>query len=294
MSRSRSGERERRPEGEQLVESEPEGIDVGAGVPLAAESLGGHVPQGADDIAGARQPFFLGLGQAEVGDPDDTGCIQQQVGGLDVAVDDPPSVGVRQRPGRLAADLGHAADIVVPATRARLDVRDRRPARQHGRRCRPLTRRDRGRLARRRAREGDAPAEPPIGLARSRRRPARRGVRVRDGDHPGLARAGEPPGPQHPRDRAGRIGAIRRRRLAEPPQLVDDPVEALARDELHRIVEDLARLAHLEDRHDVGVMQPGRRPRLAMEPFHQRAVPCRLPRRTFSATRRRSDSCSAS
>ena len=55
------------------------------------------------------------------------------------------------------------------------------------------------------------------------------------------------------------------RAILEPPQLVDDQVEPLALDELHGIVADLAVLADLEDRHDVGVVELRRRPRLAAE-----------------------------
>ena len=49
-------------------------------------------------------------------------------------------------------------------------------------------------------------------------------------------------------------------------------VEALAVDQLHGVVEVLAVLADVEDRHDVGVVQPRRRPRLALEADLRRAV----------------------
>ena len=55
------------------------------------------------------------------------------------------------------------------------------------------------------------------------------------------------------------------RAILEPPQLVDDQVEPLALDELHGVVADVAVLADLEDRHDVGVVELRRRPRLAAE-----------------------------
>jgi hypothetical protein len=54
--------------------------------------------------------------------------------------------------------------------------------------------------------------------------------------------------------------------LLEPPQLIDDHVQPLALDELHGVVADIAVLANLEDRHDVGVVELRRRPRLAAEP----------------------------
>ena len=82
--------------------------------------------------------------------------------------------------------------------------------------------------------------------------------------------------------------------VAEPPQLGDDCVEPLALDELHGVEADIPVLAHLEDRHDVGVVQPGRGPGLAAEPLLviRSLDTCRG--RTFSATRRPSETCSAS
>jgi hypothetical protein len=60
----------------------------------------------------------------------------------------------------------------------------------------------------------------------------------------------------------------RRSRLpgAEPPQLLEHAVEPLALDELHDVVGRLALLADAEDGHDVGVVELGRGPRLALEP----------------------------
>ena len=60
--------------------------------------------------------------------------------------------------------------------------------------------------------------------------------------------------------------------VAEPCQLVDDLVEPLALDELHGVIGRLAVLADLEDRHDVGVVQPRRRLRLAAEPLQRLGV----------------------
>ena len=59
----------------------------------------------ADDVAGARQLVaVLGLGQAEIGDPDLALGIEQEVGGLDVAVENALLVGVFQGLGDLDAD----------------------------------------------------------------------------------------------------------------------------------------------------------------------------------------------
>ena len=55
-------------------------------------------------------------------------------------------------------------------------------------------------------------------------------------------------------------------------QVVDDQVEALAVDELHGVVEVLAVLADVEDRHDVGVMHPRRGLRLALKADLRRGV----------------------
>ena len=59
---------------------------------------------------------------------------------------------------------------------------------------------------------------------------------------------------------------------AEPAELVDDQVQALPGDELHRVVADVPFLAHLEDGDDVGVVQPGRGAGLAAEPLQRLVV----------------------
>ena len=100
-----------RAEGQELVEGQAQGVEVGPGVPLAPEPLGGHVAERAEDVAAGGQAVVVGLGQAEVGDPDDALGVQQQVRRLDVAVDDPPGVGVGQPLRRLSADLGDAPEV---------------------------------------------------------------------------------------------------------------------------------------------------------------------------------------
>ena len=80
----------------------------------APEPLGGHVAQGADQVAGAGQVLLArGAGQAEVGDPDRAVGVEQQVGRLDVAMNDPLAGGVRQRLGRLHAQPGDAEGVAV-------------------------------------------------------------------------------------------------------------------------------------------------------------------------------------
>ena len=88
---------------EHLVEDDPEGPDVGAGVDvLAEELLGRHVGDGPDGTAGAGQAGLAGdLGQAEIGDPGDALLRDEDVGRLDVAVDD----AVRMGGGQAIRDL---------------------------------------------------------------------------------------------------------------------------------------------------------------------------------------------
>src|SRR5262249_19132983 len=52
---------------------------------------------------------------------------------------------------------------------------------------------------------------------------------------------------------------------AQPPQVVDDEVEALAVDQLHGVVQVVAVLADVEHRHDVCVVHPRRRLRLPLK-----------------------------
>jgi len=75
-------------------------------VSLRVEPLGAHVRGGAlvggAVVAGARED----LGDAEVGDLDLTGGADEEVRGLDVAVDDAARLEVREAGQRLRGDLG--------------------------------------------------------------------------------------------------------------------------------------------------------------------------------------------
>ena len=103
---------EGRLQGQELVEGHAQRVDVGPAVEqhvLARGLLRAHIPQGPDDAAAERdQRVTLDLRQAEVGDPELAPVVHQQVGRLDVAVQDPALVGVVEGLGRLDAQPGHA------------------------------------------------------------------------------------------------------------------------------------------------------------------------------------------
>jgi hypothetical protein len=113
---------EGRAQGQQLVKGQPQGVDVAAGVALAGEPLRRHVAQGADDVARVRQVVAVGgLGEAEVGDPDDALGVQEQVARLDVAVQHPLPVRVRQRLRHLDPQPRHAPPVRLPLRRGQGD-----------------------------------------------------------------------------------------------------------------------------------------------------------------------------
>ena len=121
---------------QQLVERGAQGIDVRAMVDqghLAAGLLGAHVAHRAHQVAGARQRGVgLAAGQAEVRDPELAVAVQQQIGGLDVAMHDAALMGCVQRTGRVDAQAGDAADIFAAAGRPRGQGRALRCARTGG------------------------------------------------------------------------------------------------------------------------------------------------------------------
>ena len=92
------GRTERGAQCHELVQGQTEGVDVGAGVPLPAEPLGGHVAESPEDVTALGQPLVFALGQAEIGDPDHACVVEQQIRRLDVAVDDPAGHGSRPAP----------------------------------------------------------------------------------------------------------------------------------------------------------------------------------------------------
>ena len=99
--------------GEHEVEHDAGGEDVGASVKgLTLEALGSDVVDGADDVAGAREPGFgcgaLYAGDAEVDDLRLAVGLHDHVGGLDVAMDDAALVRVAE----CSADLLDDAEFV--------------------------------------------------------------------------------------------------------------------------------------------------------------------------------------
>jgi hypothetical protein len=96
-------------QGQEFVQSSAETKDVGTPVnDTGASLLGAHIPRGSKQtIMLCKARVSDPSGQAEVGDPDCPLGVDQQVGRLDVAVDDSLVVGVSECLGSLKADLGN-------------------------------------------------------------------------------------------------------------------------------------------------------------------------------------------
>ena len=140
----RVGTGERKLPREQLVEHDAQREDVGARVQLAAERLlGRHVGDGADEGAvavGSSRPRALALPHRrrvlrEAEHLHAAAVRHHHVRGLDVAVDDPPVVGLGQR----LRDLPHEGNDLVGGERAPARELGQRPARHvlHGDEARP-------------------------------------------------------------------------------------------------------------------------------------------------------------
>ena len=99
---------ERHPAAQHLVEHDAEAVEVGAAVDrLGLDLLGRQVLGGAEERPLLGEVGRLGgLGDAEVADLHPAVLGQQDVGGLDVAVDEAGGVGDRQRAGDLGGDVG--------------------------------------------------------------------------------------------------------------------------------------------------------------------------------------------
>jgi hypothetical protein len=88
---------ERQAAGEHLIQEDPEGEEVGAGVGRkAGELFGGDVTRGAGGGTGLGEPWGIGAegkGHSEVGDQDPVCSIKEDVLGLEIAMDDSREVG---------------------------------------------------------------------------------------------------------------------------------------------------------------------------------------------------------
>ena len=114
-----------------FVEGETEGVDIGPAIDRVAQSLFGRRVAGRSH-GGARRlgqgRFGQGPGQSEVGHPEASVLVEDEVGRLDVAVDETAAVGIGQGLGRLDTDgrrLGHrdpAAVVEKVAERAAAQV----------------------------------------------------------------------------------------------------------------------------------------------------------------------------
>ena len=218
-----------RAEGQQLVEGQAQGVDVGALVdhPAAGQGLlGAHVAEGAHQVAAPRQAGIAAEpGQAEVRDPELALRIDHEIGGLDVAVDHAQRMRVVERLGRLDAQPGDRTKVRPGETSRPCVIADR---------IDPL---GSVQMAYRAAnqRDGRGKASRPGGVA----------------DEPGIHAVGP---------RAGEL-------LGVPTHLAHELRQAPPVDELHGVEMDPPVAAGREHRHDVGMVELGRGLGLDQEPL---------------------------
>jgi hypothetical protein len=171
----------------------------------------------------------------EIGDPHGALAIEQQIGRLDVAVQDAELVRVRQGLRGLYADAGHAAVV----------------------------------FGRRSAGEGALVAGRPSVRSSAGLVSLFVGGEIRRGKLAGDQAVGHTAGELAPRRVRGGHG---RPAPAEVPYFAENLVQSLAIDVLHRIVIESILLADAKDLDDVGVMELGRRLGLAQEAFLERRL----------------------
>ena len=100
---------------------------------------------------------------------------------------------------------------------------------------------------------------------------------------------------EHQAGPAGTDGRFRSRfGLPQPAEVVQHRVQARPGNELHHVIMLFVLPADAEDRHDVGMVELGRGLGLALEAADPLGVDQAPAERTLTATRRPSDSCSAS
>ena len=107
---------ERRTTGEQLVQDRSQAIDVGGRrqILVAGDLFGRHVAGRAHDRPRLRQPAvgLDPLGQAEVGDVRTALAVEQDVRWLQVAVEDPPLMGVVHGAGHGGQQSGRGLGVI--------------------------------------------------------------------------------------------------------------------------------------------------------------------------------------
>ena len=253
---------ERRTKRQQLVQRQSEAVDVAPGVHGPVQLLGRHVAERADHVARVREILLIGqLGEAEIGNPNEPLLVEQEVAGLDVAVKRALAVGVVQSTGRLGANAGNAPPVGRPqrlgALRARRIAHAWRGVRSG---ALSFVVRPGGRLA------------CAVRLRLGPRATDRAKVCGPRGDRLELAAEHclddarvEEVLPRSGQSHSGRRVEFGFGRASRPrrPQLGQHGVEAAAFDVLHHVEMPALVFAHTEDRHDVRVMEPGRRLRLA-------------------------------
>ena len=255
ISSSWSGSAERRAQGQQLVERRAQGVEVAPAIRPAAEPLGGHVAQGPDQVVRAGRA----VGSSTLARPKSVTqtlprASSSRFDGLMSRCRTPLLVGVGQRVGDLKADPRHGAvELRLGRQRQRRgvvqagsDVGRRPKGRADGRGWSPGFSRSadrvpippeggtptrgcvRGRLGLGR---GDGQGLGGIGRVFAPLEPTRQ-QRACDGHRAGV-------GERRPSRPAAVAGARDRRLLrqaAEPPQVVQDHIQAVSLDELHGVI----------------------------------------------------------
>ncbi len=111
----------RQPAGQQFVENDRQAEDVGSAVDqmtLAAGLLGTHVVGGAHDVRALADVFFL-ESQPEVGQTGDAAGVDQDVGRLDVAMEQVVGMGVMQGVGQGGDQLRRRGEAIADAHSSR-------------------------------------------------------------------------------------------------------------------------------------------------------------------------------
>ena len=249
---------EGRPQRQQLVERQAQAVDVGPGVALPLEPLRGHVAERARGCrrSGSGRPRPA-LGQAEVGDPDRAVRSSSRFDGL---------MSRWRIPCWWAYSSASATWMPIRATLRMYGGRTpgprRTPTGQANRIAGGLAARA---VATRRVSARGADAIVSILDGRASVGPRHERGRCEPAGRPASAAM---PAVEIRRD----ASVLRDRSAAASPAFSRlsssiDLVQPLALDELHDVVVPPAVLADAEDRHDVRVVQPRRRPGLALEPL---------------------------